>query len=319
MSAPQPSSASFIIIFVVEIIAVAAVLFGVKNFYTGKNFYRMLEAYIILFGSFFFFFFVVGDLLPYIDPVALAAISFVLAAGVYLAKRRRVWNTQSLRNIVTLICSVGAGVFIGISIGAQFGVLVLYAVLGLFAVYDYLAVFVFKFMIPLAKQAVSMDLAFMIGSSEMELMPKSAKSKQELAYRKEALANIKSSYVRELVKKDNMPVVSSVMLGNGDIILPLAVASGAYAYTANLGLALVIVMGAGIGLIVTFGILRKYKLGLPAIPPIFAFVSLALAVFAAVTGAYGIIFMCIFLLAAAASLLAMYLTVKRQLKKGADK
>ena len=304
-----PSAASYIWIIVAEVIIIALVLMFVIRSYKGRSFFTLVEAYIILLGSFFFFFLIIGNILTTINSIALVAISVACAIGVYLAKRSPRFDNQSFRNLVTIISSIGAGVFIGISIGLQFGVLVLYAVLAIFAVYDYLAVFVLKFMIPLAKQAATMNLAFMIGSSELELHPKG--SSKARAYTAEELKSIRNQRLRGLIKQGSVPAVSSVMLGNGDIMLPMAVAAGAYVYTTSISLGITIVLGAAVGLIATFWVLRRYRFGLPAIPPIFAFVSIALVIFSLVTGAYGSLLIVIFAFGAILSVTAMYLAIRR--------
>ncbi len=309
---PTQSSTSFLLVFVVEIAVIALILFSLRGyFHRGKNAFSILEAYIILFGCGFFFFFLLGNLLTSLSFYELIAVSFACALAILIAKRKKEWNTLRFRNLITLVSSIGAGMFIGISIGAEFGVLVLFAILGLFAVYDYLAVFVLKFMIPLAKQASNMNLAFMIGSSEMEFRPSKGKKN---TIKKEELDQIKSGYVRTLIKQGNLPSVSSVMLGNGDIMLPLAVASGAYVYTGNIGLAIMIAVGAAMGLIATFGVIRKYLIGLPAIPPLFAFVSLALALYGFATGFFSLLMSGAFIIIGVFALVVMYVTIIRQAK-----
>ena len=298
---------TYVIILAIEIVVIAAILFLVVRSYKGRNFFSIMEAYIILLGGFFFFLILIGDLFPYINNTLLLVVSVVFALSLYLSKRLKRLNFQGFRNIITLISSIGLGTFIGINLGVQFGVIALYAVLGLFAVYDYLAVFVVKFMIPMAKQAANMNLAFMIGSSEMELHP--AKRLSEKAYAEKELKSIKDPKLRGMVKGGSIPMVSNIMLGNGDLMLPLLVATGAYSYTANMSLAITIIIGATAGLILTFSIIRKYKIGLPAIPPIFAMISVAMALFYISIGMYAPVL--IFALAAALSLLAMYIGVKK--------
>ncbi|MCL5427755.1 MAG: presenilin family intramembrane aspartyl protease [Candidatus Marsarchaeota archaeon] len=313
---PQTSAsiATYIITIAVEIVIIAAVVMFFVRSYKRRNFFTLMEAYIVLLGSFFFFFILVGDVLPWAGAAIPAALSALFAVAVYLAKRSRRMNTSAFRNVVTIITSIGVGTFIGESMGIQFGVIVLYATLALFAVYDFLAVFVIKFMIPLAKQAVSMNLAFMIGSSEMELRPQ-AKGKPR-SYTAKELRMIKDPGLRRLIKQGNAPTVSNIMLGNGDIMLPLLVASGAYVSTASLSLAITIVIGAAAGLLMNFWIIRKYMLGLPAIPLIFAFVSVSLALFYSLLGAFFLVY--IYAGGAVLSIIAMYFGVAKALHGAAD-
>ncbi len=302
----QASVYTYLWILILEVIAVAAVLVFVVRSYKGRNFFVIAEAYIVLLGGFFFFLLLLGDIAPYANTWLITAASAACAVALYAAKRSKKLNVLAYRNIVTIISSIGVGAFLGLNLGAQFGVLALYAILGIFAVYDYLAVFVLKFMIPLARQAASMNLAFMIGSSELELHPGST-----FKYTKEDLGSIKDRKLRSLISSGNAPAVSNVMLGNGDIMLPMAVAVGSYAYTASISLAMTIALGASIGLMATFWVLRRYKAGLPAIPPIFAFVSLALAVFYISAGISDTGALMIFIAGAVLSLAAMYLAVRR--------
>ena len=300
------NSVTYIIMMAIELVVIAAILIFVIRSSKGKNFFMLVEAYIVLLGGYFFFFLLIGDIIPYINATSLTIVSAVLALLLYLSKRSKRLSGQGFRNIVTIISSVGVGTFIGINLGVQLGVLVLYAILALFAIYDYLAVFVLKFMIPLARQAASMNLAFMIGSSEMELHP--ATKSRTKTYTAKELRAVKDPGLREMIKHGSTPMVSNIMLGNGDIMLPLLVSSGAYAYTANMSLAITIAIGSMVGLIATFWIIRKYRFGLPAIPPIFALVSVALAVFYTIAGSYYLVL--VYLAGAALSLLAMYFGVK---------
>jgi presenilin-like A22 family membrane protease len=305
---PQLAASSYLLIFAAEIVVIILVLMFVVRSSKGKNFFALAEAYIILLGSFFFFLIILSDLFPYLSSVELEVASGLCAIAIYLLKRRKSLNTQTFRNIITILSSIGVGIFIGVSIGSQFGVLVLYAILGIFAIYDYLAVFVLKFMIPMAKHAASMNLAFMIGSSELELHPKTNMKKAQ--YTAADIKSIKNPSIRKLIKAGNMPAVSSVMLGNGDIMLPLLVSSGAYVFTGSISLALAITVGAIFGLIATFWIIRRYMIGLPAIPPIFAFVSISLAVFYLASGVQDLIIW-VYILSAVVSIAAMYFAVRR--------
>ena len=307
ISSPQGSPVSFFFWFVIDVIIIILVLMLILRYYRGNLFYRLLEAYIVIFGSFFFFLILINDIFQNISLLPLSAISLSLSLAILAYKIK----FNKMRNLITMLTSIGAGIFIGASMSLGFGFLVLYLLIGFFAIYDYLAVFVLKFMIPLAKEASNRNLAFMIGSSDLEVNPHNGKSKPT----KQDLKSIQNPEVRSIVERSGMPVVSSIMLGNGDIMLPMTLVVGSYILFGNAFLSLMIICGAGVGLIFTVFLLRKYKVGLPAIPPLFAFISIFLAIAfllstpahinsAEITGGAALI-----------SLLAMYVTLRKVGKK----
>lgn len=279
-SSGQSNPVSFVFWLIINIIILITIMMLIFRYYKGDMFFKLLEAYIVMFGSFFFFLFAVSDAVPSVSFVIASAASFCAAVLLFVYKSK----TNRNRNLVTMIASIGAGVFIGVSIGISFGFLMLYAMLGIFAVYDYLAVFVLKFMIPFAKEASNRNLSVMIGSSDMEILPKGQGVSK---MKKEDIAKISSQEVKSAIAEGSVPMVSSIMLGNGDIILPMVLATGAYAIYANFFLSAMIIAGAGTGLLVTMALLRRYKVGLPAIPPLFAFISIFLAVAFFVSGSGG--------------------------------
>ena len=113
------------------------------------------------------------------------------------------------------------------------------------------------------------------------------------------------------MEKSGTPVVSSIMLGNGDIMLPMTLAVGSYILFGNAFLSLMIICGAGTGLIFTVSLLRKYKVGLPAIPPLFAFISIFLAIAFLLSNPANINSAEITGGAALISLLVMYVTLRK--------
>lgn len=294
---------SFIFWLGINIVIAVLIIMLVLRYYKGDLFFKLLEAYIIIFGSFFLFFILINDIFPSINITLLSAASLVLAISVFIYKKK----TNKMRNVITLMTSIGAAVFIGISIGLSFGFLLLYLLIGVFAIYDYLAVFVLKFMIPLAKEASNRNLAFMIGSSDLELTPGAKK----IHLKEEDLSKITDPKVKSLIKQGNIPVVSSIMLGNGDIILPLTLTVGSYAVYANIFLSSMIVVGSMAGLLFTVFLLRKYRVGLPAIPPLFAFISIALAITFSVSKPFNATMVAIFGIASILSMAAMLFTLSK--------
>lgn len=297
---------TFILYLIVNIIVAVLIIMLILRYYRGDLFFKLLEAYVILFGSFFLFFILIGDIYPPLNVVVQAAISLLLSLAILFYKNR----TNRHRNMITLITCIGAGIFIGISIAESFGFLILYLFLAFFAAYDYLAVFVLKFMVPFAQEAVKRNLAFMVGSADIELLPPSPGQKKH-ALKPADLERIKDQRVKSLIKSGNVPVVSSVMLGNGDIILPLMLVTGAYALYGSFLLSLSIILGSATGLIFTMFLLRKYRVGLPAIPPLFAFVSLALVVFSLVSTPVNYLNIAVFSTASILSIAALVITLNR--------
>lgn len=296
---------SFVFWLAVDIIIVILMVMLILRYYHGDLFFRLLEGYVVIFGSFFLFSILINDILPTISLIPLSVLSLLLAIFLLAIKGR--YNNPAMRNLITMITSIGAGVFIGISIGVSFGFLILYLLIAAFAIYDYLAVFVLKFMIPLAKEASNRNLAFMIGSSDMELVPGNKKQRMKEV----EISKIKNPEIKAMVKRGSVPVVSSVMLGNGDIILPMTLAVGAYAIYASAFMSIMIIAGAGVGLVVTILLLRRYKVGLPAIPPLFAFISIALAIFSLISKPFEILNAAIFATASLLSIIAMLFTLRK--------
>ncbi len=303
-SSQSSNPVSFIFWLAINIIIAVLIIMLILRYYKGDLFFKLLEAYIIIFGSFFLFFVLIGDIFGALPIIPLSLAALLLAVALFVYKNR----TNKFRNAITLITSVGAGIFIGVSIGVSFGFLLLYLLVGVFAIYDYLAVFVLKFMIPFAKEASNRNLAFMIGSSDLELLPK---GKLSAHGKKEDLSKITDPKVKALIKSGSVPMVSSVMLGNGDIILPLALTVGSYVVYANIFLSCMIIVGSVVGLIITISLLKKYKVGLPAIPPLFTFISLALmiAFLASSRPDYGMVLL--FGVASVLAFAAMMLTLRR--------
>jgi len=279
----------------------------VLRYFKGDLFFKLLEAYIVLFGSFFFFFILIKDVLTTISPTLLSLISILLAISIFAYKKK----TNKIRNLTTMITCIGAGVFIGASIGQSFGFIILYLFLGLLAIYDYLAVFVLKFMIPFAKKAAEGNYAFLIGSSDLELAPGSKKNK----IKEEELSKIKDTRVKQLIKEGNIPTVSSILLGNGDIILPLTLIAGSYAIYEDIFLSVMIIVGAAAGLLFTIFLLKKYRVGLPAIPPLFTFISLALAIVFILGKPADALLSAFFVMASILSFVAMTVTLWKMNKK----
>jgi len=84
---------------------------------------------------------------------------------------------QRLRNLVTMVSSIGVGLFMGLYVGFEMAMIVLSVI----AVYDYIAVFVTKSMLKLAGVIDDENMALVISSSHIDIVPESNYSKKEVA------------------------------------------------------------------------------------------------------------------------------------------
>ena len=96
----------------------------------------------------------------------------------------------------------------------------------------------------------------------------------------------KDPVFQKLMGEGKLPIVSQIQLGTGDLVLPLALAVSAYTASMGIFTAIVIVCGAVVGLVFTMYFLKKYNRPLPAIPPLFSFICIALGAEFALNGAY---------------------------------
>jgi presenilin-like A22 family membrane protease len=299
------SGLSYLLLLAIELVIIVLVIMLVRHYFTFKGdlFLKLLEIYIVIFGSFSLFFVLISDLFATINTTFLSLISLLFAISVYAYKKK----TNKLRNVVTLITCIGAGIIIGAVITQSYGFLILYLFFGFFAVYDYMAVFVLKFMIPFAKKAAEGNYPFMIGSSDLEFTP----NKKKTVISEAELSKITNPKVKQLIKQGNVPIVSSIMLGNGDIILPLTLTVGSYVVYENIFLSMMIVTGSAVGLLFTIFLLRRYRIGLPAIPPLFTFISLALVIVFLIAKPFEPLMVEIFATASVLSFVAMIFTLTK--------
>ena len=152
------------------------------------------------------------------------------------------------------------------------------ALMAFIAVYDYVAVFITRHMIALGREAVNRNLSFMIGSYDVEVVPKSYLKKSEIGAMKKSMAESKaqSPELKKLIKEGNYPVPSFSALGTGDLAMPLMLAVSAYLTYMQYFMSILIIAGGACGLVFAMYVSKKYKIALPAIPPLLAFISIAL-------------------------------------------
>ncbi len=267
-SAQVINSATSALLYIVYIIIFTAVIIMVFKFYKGDKFFVLLEGAVVFISSFFVFL-VLSGLLTNMTLFSVGGntitTNFVIAVGAAIVLIVAKNKFPRLRNATTMIASVGVGLVLGVS----FSFLAAMIFMMVLAVYDFIAVFVTKHMITMAKAMSSRNLAFLVGVNEVEAIPKSKFSKSEIEeYKKEMKGMKLSPVLADFYKKDMYPVAARVELGAGDLAVPLMVSIAAYKVYLNFVLSFFITLGAVLGLLITMYIIKKQKRPLPAIPPL---------------------------------------------------
>ena len=267
-SSTEVNSFAAALFYLVYIVVIAGAILLLMKYYRKPGLFTLMEGAVVLLATGFVFFAIFNTVFPNVNTtyllVAAAAITMVLI----IAKNAR----PKLRNLIAITSSIGVGILIGFN-----GFYLAYFLMLLIAIYDYVAVFVTKHMVSMAKEMSSRNLAFLIGSTDVEAVPQKYMSKGDISEFKKREGKSKDPLVKELVKSGVYPIISQVQLGTGDLALPLMLAVAAYISFLSYFAAMMIVLGAASGMIFTMYLLKKYKVALPAIPPLFAFINLFLA------------------------------------------
>ena len=250
---------------VVAIAVFAVLILAILRVYKNKGalLFRFIEAFAVGFGTAAMFFFIFATIFYTANVLYTAGAAVVLSAAVVIAKNK----VRSLRNFAALTSSIGLGVMIG-----AYGFSLAYVFMFIMAIYDYIAVFVTKHMLALAKAASNENLSLLIGSSNVEVMPKAQTNRKMVAELKNEIKKnqIKDPIIRKIIDSGEMPVLSQIQLGAGDLTLPLVMSVGLFISLFNYYLAVVAAIGAVAGLVTTMWLLKRYSVALPAIPPLFA-------------------------------------------------
>ncbi|MEM3781410.1 MAG: presenilin family intramembrane aspartyl protease [Candidatus Micrarchaeaceae archaeon] len=282
--APQASAAfglEQVFTFLVYIVVGTLILLLVFRFYHGAKIYAIIEGIVVVSASFYLFAIILGSIFTsQADSYYVAAASLAIPLFLLFAKHKKPW----LRNDLAIIASMGAGIVLGLIFPFAIAFLFMLAI----AAYDYIAVFVTRHMLALGRQAIDHNMALLIGSSDVELVPKEYLSKRSLnAFRKSfKLSSIRNSQVRKMVRNGAVPMPMQAALGTGDLVVPLMLAVSAYTAYANYFMPIVVAAGSIVGLAFTMYILKSYKIALPAIPPLLSFASIAIGAAYAIKGAY---------------------------------
>lgn len=231
----------------------------ILRIYKGDLLFKLLESIVVFTTSFIVFL----GVLWYFNGSILAA--FILAVVFTVLKFYHV----KLRNLSGIISGVGMAVMFSLFL-SMFEAL-LFIVFMCF--YDFFAVFISKHMIFMAKEFSKRDLSFSLATKD-----------------KVKVTKIKTSYViekgvkKEIKEKVVEEELEHLELGTGDISLPLAFALVVFKTTYHnfnnaLIVFLMITIFSALALGYTLYFVKKYKLFLPALPPIIigSFIGLLIA------------------------------------------
>ncbi|MCL5433419.1 MAG: presenilin family intramembrane aspartyl protease [Candidatus Marsarchaeota archaeon] len=248
------------IYYIITIAFIALIIVILFKSIKGKKLLFIFEAIAVLIGSFYFFGFILEIFIN--NFMLVFFLSLILAVLTYLFKRKY----KGFRNIATMIMCIGLGVIIGIGLPFYLVIILMF----LLAAYDFIMVFITKYMITMGQAAMDMNLALLVAVGEAEAVPKSELKSNEVKQYEEHKKKLKEypKILNTIDKKGYIPIYGQRALGNGDMALPLVVAVSAYAVYQSFLFSLFIVIGGTIGLILTFLIQVKYRKPLPAIPPL---------------------------------------------------
>ncbi len=278
------TSAVSALFYIVYIVIFAAIIILIMKIYKGDKFFYILEGAVIFITSFFVFMILSGLVINRVlftvsgSQITTSFIIGIVAAVWLIVLKNKI---PKLRNATAIIASVGVGLVLGIS----FSFLVAFIFMAILAVYDFIAVFVTKHMVTMANALGSRNLAFLVGVSEVEALPKSEFTKRELSdYQKEMKGVKMSPELKKMYKSGMLPVPARMELGAGDLAVPLMLAVAAYKVFLNFALSFFIIIGAVGGLVLAAYIVKRYQRMLPAIPLLLFGISVGISAYALVFG-----------------------------------
>jgi presenilin-like A22 family membrane protease len=224
----QPGDVGNSIIFLLYVIVVAVIVILVIRYMRWASFlFRMLELLTIFTTSSIVFFVV----LSYLQVQYSYEISFILSVLLVVLK----FVYPRVKNLTAIISSAAVGALFGFS----FDIIPTLLFVIFISLYDFIAVFVTKHMVYMAKEMSKMDLSFSISSKEKR-------------------------YVKEKRKEEEF----SVELGSGDMAIPLMLAVSAYRMSFSLVDSFAVVLGSTVGLVIVLYYVTTRKVFLPALPPL---------------------------------------------------
>ena len=293
------------VFYAVYIIVVAAALILFFKFYSGRLLFPAMEALVVMLATGFVIFAILSAAFPQASQYYILGIAAIVTIALIIAKNLR----PKLRNLIAVTSSIGVGILIGLN-----GFYLAYFLMMLIAVYDYIAVFVTKHMISMAQAISARNMAFLIGSTDVEAIPGAYLSKRDILDYKKAdqSKHAKDPQLRSLIRQRIYPIVSQVQLGSGDLAMPLMLAVSIYISLLSIFDAVLVIIGAICGMVFTMYLLKRYRVALPAIPPLFAFINISLAIVFAISDFQAYHIWLGFLAVSAITLLVLY----NKLRKG---
>ncbi len=269
------SQQSVVLSYAIDAVLVGVILMLLLNRYRRHNndlwdhdFFLVFEAAVLVATCFFAFLFVFTSILPQGFQNYYFALSIAAALLIVFARER----VRAMKNVATVISSIGVGLVLGIYFNFAYTLLILAVV----ALYDYAAVFITKAMIRLAGKLSEEDVAFLISEEDVEAIPIESLSRGEVKKYLNSMSNrfdYRDPLFMGAVLKGSLPVISQIQLGEGDLGLPLmAAVSMLFTFSSAFASEFIIAFAA-VGLVVTMFFLKRYRRPLPAIPPLFSFIS----------------------------------------------
>jgi presenilin-like A22 family membrane protease len=296
-----------VFIYFAYLVAAAVVLVLLFRSRHGPVLFKGMEAIVVGIASFYLFLIVLSFAFPgsVALPVGIAALGAVaLVAG----KNKWPW----LRNTAAIISSIGVGLVLGLF----FSFIAAFVLMALVAAYDYIAVFVTRHMLTLAKASIQGNTALMVGSYEVELVPRGSVRKAEASRMLSLFKGTKNEELRKLVKRGGIPLPSLSALGAGDLAIPLMLAVSAYMTYFSYFFSVVLVASTCFGLVFAMYVSKRWGTALPAIPPLFSAACVGLGAYTLSTSAPDWQLAALLFVAAAAILALMLVTVIRRSRKG---
>ncbi len=237
---PEANDPLNAVVFLVYILAGAAMILVASKLFKGMLFYQLLE-FMVVFSSSTILFFALG--LSLLGQGFGNAVLFGIVAGALLAGAKFV--TARAKNAAAVISSAGVAALFGFSLG--FVPTAIFVIL--LSVYDYIAVFKTRHMITMAKELSTRQLSFSVTAKDVPArMPK-----------EKAEAYVERS-MREGERLD---------LGTGDLSVPAMISVSAFTIGPNGWIyALAVAAGSTIALYALLKFVAKQRVFLPALPPI---------------------------------------------------
>ncbi len=253
------------------LVLIIAMLLLKRNSAASKSLlFRMLEGIVVGFSSYFVFLLVLlmglGHLYTLTDYYAVAGMAAVVLV---LLKN----DYPVFKNIAMVTSSMGVGLILGFNFSFIYAVAILAAV----AIYDYIGVFRTGSIVKMASAMSSENMSFLMGVSDMEYVPvQSVGIKDALEYERylERSHKLDNPRYRKAVARGRLPVLSQISLGEGDVSLPLMAIVSSFYYLSNPMITYGLIVSAIMGISVTMLLLKRYKRPLPAVPPLFASISI---------------------------------------------